>query len=616
MIQEIVIFSASLILALGLTPLIRVLATRYGYVSRPIEDRWHRTPTALLGGVAIFLAYMLPLSFFLMVQPDLWVLLLGAGLIFAVGLIDDCIHLKPYSKLVGQIVASCVLIANGMLLAPSTLPILGVFLTLMWIVGVTNAFNLLDNMDGLSAGTACIGALCLFLAGTITGNSLMTMAAAALCGATLGFLWFNFHPARIFMGDSGSLFLGFTLSTLAITGRWEHVTHVFFAMLIPVLVLAVPIFDTTFVSLMRFFNGRPISEGGKDHSSHRLVAFGLPEKTTVLLFYTMSMTCGVIALLGLQFGWLYPSILTILIVIVFWYFGVFLSGIVAYGENASSFIKGSRNVVLDLFLMEKKRLAEVLIDCVLIALSFTLAFTVRFDGLPSYYLGVVAQSLPILIPLKLMIFFYFGLYRGLWRYVGIQDLINIVKAVTLSALLSVVVVTMVFRFEGYSRAVFIIDWMVLLLSVSGVRLAIRVFKEYLGAWVDSGGKRLLIVGAGDAGEIALREIKNNSTLGYFPLGFIDDDLQKLGRKIHGVPILGTRQELHSFVKKYAIEEILVAIPSAEPVKFAHIVSDCRKTGVSVQVMPCTMELTRLTHSQSTKGQSKIEQNKVYEIGIR
>ena len=142
------------------------------------------------------------------------------------GLIDDFVHLKPYSKLVGQIVAGCVVIANGMLLGPSAFPLLGIFLTLVWIVGVTNAFNLLDNMDGLSAGTACIAAFCLFLAGTITGNSVMTLAAAGLCGATLGFLWFNFSPAKIFMGDSGSLFLGFTLSTLAITGNWENITNV------------------------------------------------------------------------------------------------------------------------------------------------------------------------------------------------------------------------------------------------------------------------------------------------------------------------------------------------------------------------------------------------------
>ena len=148
--------------------------------------------------------------------------------------------------------------------------------------------------------------------------------AASVCGASLGFLIFNFHPAKIFMGDSGSLFLGFTLAMLAIIGQGESTTNIFFAMLIPVLVLAVPIFDTTFVSLLRFFSGRAISQGGQDHSSHRLVAFGLSEKTTVLLFYGMSLLSGVVVLLGLQYSMLYPAIFAILVFIILCYLGIFL----------------------------------------------------------------------------------------------------------------------------------------------------------------------------------------------------------------------------------------------------------------------------------------------------
>jgi len=193
--------------------------------------------------------------------------------------------------------------------------------------------------------------------------------------------------------------------------------------------------------------------------------------------------------------------------------------------------------------------------------------------------------------MKLMIFFYFGLYRGLWRYVGVQDLINVAKAVTVSAVLSVVVMTMIFRFEGYSRAVFVIDWMVLLLSVSGVRLAIRVIKESLESLVKASGKRLLIMGAGDAGEMALREIKNNSNLGYVPVGFMDDNIQKIGRRIHGVPILGTRKQLDGVVRKYDIEEILITVPSADPVRLEQIIKDCQATGAAVRVMPRSFDLT-------------------------
>ena len=579
-----IVLAASLALSLMLTETVRRFAVRYGYVARPQNDRWHKTSTALLGGVAIFFAYLLPLLFFVGEYPPLQLLLLGAFLICGMGLLDDFLHFQPYTKLIGQIGVACLFVAGGQFLGLFDWSILTFALALVWIVGVTNAFNLLDNMDGLSAGTACIAAFCLMLAGVSTGNPVVVLACASLVGATLGFLWFNFYPAKIFMGDSGSLFLGFTLSTLAVTGQWGNVTNVLFAMLIPVLVLAVPIFDTAFVSLVRFFNGRPISQGGRDHTSHRLVAFGLSERTTVLLFYTMSMLCGVLAVVGLQYDWLYTTISAVLVVIALLYFGIFLSGIVAYGKKATRFEAKSSNVILNLFLMEKKRIGEVALDSILIGLSFTVAFLIRFDGLPYPYDQVVVQSLPLLIPIKLGIFFYFGLYRGIWQYVGIKDLINIIKAVTLSSLVSVVLMTMVFRFENYSRAVFFVDWMVLLLGVCGVRVAIRMIKEYLGSWVRPKGIRLLIMGAGDAGEIALREIRNNPTINYVPIGFIDDDRGKSGREIHGIPVMGTRMDLPSIVQKHQVEEILIAIPSANKGILAEILQDCRDTGIPTQIL--------------------------------
>jgi UDP-GlcNAc:undecaprenyl-phosphate/decaprenyl-phosphate GlcNAc-1-phosphate transferase len=602
------VLTGSLVLALIFTASVREFALRYGLVAQPQKDRWHKTPTALHGGVGIFFAYLCPLLFFIGEYPTLQILLFGAFLIFGVGLVDDFFHLQPYTKLIGQIVIACVFVAGGQFLGFFDWSILTFTLALIWIVGVTNAFNLLDNMDGLSAGTACIAAFCLMLAGVSTNNGLMVLSCAGLVGATLGFLWFNFSPAKIFMGDSGSLFLGFVLSTLAVTGQWGNVTNVIFALLIPVLVLAIPIFDTAFVSLVRFFNGRPISQGGRDHTSHRLVAFGLPERTTVLLFYVMSMICGVLAVVGLQSDWLYPFILAAIIVIGLLYLGIFLSGIVSYGDQANGFQGKSPNLILNLFILEKKRIGEVFLDAILIGLSFTIGFLIRFDGLPLPYDHVVAQSLPLLIAIKLAVFYYFGLYRGIWQYVGIKDLLNIVKAVTLSSLISVVVVTMVFRFENYSRAVFFIDWMVLLLGVSGVRVAIRVIKEFLGDWVMKTGKRLLIVGAGDAGEVALREIRNNQQFAYAPIGFIDDNPEKVGRRIHGIPVLGNREILNEVIGKWQIEEILIAIPSAQPQRLGKIIKECQETGLGVRVMPKLQRMGRQMNVPWSAPSTQLEEN--------
>lgn len=149
---------------------------------------------------------------------------------------------------------------------------------------------------------------------------------------------------------------------------------------------------------------------------------------------------------------------------------------------------------------------------------------------------------------------------------------------------------MVFRFEGYPRSVFVIDWMLLLLAVSGVRLMVKFIDEYLSTLTEKKGKRLLIVGAGDAGEIALRELKANSQLGYIPVGFIDDDSQKCGRSINGVPILGARQKLPEVVRNLEIQEILIAIPSADKRKLMDLIRDCRSTGAQVKVMPKTLSL--------------------------
>ena len=584
----ILVLLAAFVLAVIFTPLVRKVALAYGYVVQPTQDRWHQSPTPVFGGVGIFFACVLPLLFVLPSDDSMpWAILGGASAVFVLGLLDDFLHIKPYSKLIGQIMATSFIVFYHVAFEIPSLPLVGLVLTFLWIVGITNAFNLLDNMDGLSAGIAAIVALCLSVSGMMTGNELMMILAASVCGASLGFLIFNFYPAKIFMGDSGSLFLGFSLAALAITGKGEYTTNIFFAMLIPVLVLAVPIFDTIFVSLLRFFNGRAISQGGRDHSSHRLVAFGLSERTTVLLFYVLSLFCGMVALLGLQFSMIYPSILAILIVIVLCYFGVFLSGIVTYGHKAENLAKSS-GFTLSLFLMHKRRLGEIIVDCILISSAFTGAFFIRFDGLPAEYFPAIGQALPLLLTVKLAIFFYFGLYRGLWRYVGMQDLLNIVKAVTSGSLISVVLMVMVFRFEGYPRSVFVIDWMLLLLAVSGVRLLVKFLDEYLSTLTEQKGKRLLIVGAGDAGEIALRELKANPQLGYIPVGFIDDDSRKWGRSIHGVKILGSRARLAVIVKQYNVQEILIAISVVDHTVLEEVVGDCRATGVVVQIRPTAM----------------------------
>jgi len=582
----------ALLLSLTLTPLIRMGAHRYGFVVQPRVDRWHQKPTALFGGVGIFLAFAIPFAVLNEHDRSLLFLMAGATIVFGLGIVDDLYPVQPYVKLLVQIVAAG-LATYGDFVPVHGMTLLLIPLAIFGLVALTNAFNLLDNMDGLSAGIACIASFFLFLVSYTMQSWMVALCAAILFGATLGFLFYNFNPATIFMGDSGSMFLGFTLAALTMKGNWEQATNLLLMVLAPLLILAVPIFDTTFVTLVRWMNGRAISQGGRDHTSHRLVAFGLSERKAVALFYSISILCGAIAFLGVWYNALLLSLLGTLMVISISSLGIFLNHIVVYGTEGESRVRAAadRGVVLDIFLMHKRRILEVLVDVALICLAYAASFMIRFDGdIPTEHLRVLAESLPLILSLKLAVFASFGLYGGVWRYADMRDLLAILKAVTLSSVLSIAAMTMLFRFELFPRTVVLVDWMLLFLLVSGVRGLVLIIREYLFDLSDAKGKRVAIVGAGDAGDMVLRELRNNARIGYLPVAFFDDDPEKQGRKIRGVPVLGGRDKIVELVEQLQVDQIMVAMPSAKAESLEGIVRICASTGLPVMVMPSLAEL--------------------------
>jgi FlaA1/EpsC-like NDP-sugar epimerase len=285
------------------------------------------------------------------------------------------------------------------------------------------------------------------------------------------------------------------------------------------------------------------------------------------------------------------SLLGTLVVIIIFYIGMFLGGIVVYGTEHEVTTSSDRGVVLDIFLMHKRRILEILIDMVLVCLAYGLSFVIRFDGyVPQDQFRLLAQSMPLLVPLKLLAFAFFDLYRGVWRYVGMRDLIAIFKAVTLGSILSISVVAVIYRATPPPGSLFAIDWMALLLLVAGVRVLIHVIREYLVSLAEVKGRRVVIVGAGDAGELVFREFKNNARLGCVPIGFFDDDPGKVGRKIHGVPVLGDTEAILETVSRLGVDQIVVAIPSARPESLEGIIRICKSTGLPVSVMPPLAEV--------------------------
>jgi UDP-GlcNAc:undecaprenyl-phosphate GlcNAc-1-phosphate transferase len=574
-------------LSLLFTPIIRIIALKNNLISYPRADRWHKKPTAILGGLAIYFSAVISIFLLNIQNKNIWGLFLGGTILFVVGLVDDKFHLAPYTKLFMQILAGCVAIFSGIVLGLPVHNFLAIPLTLLWIVGVTNSFNLLDNIDGLAAGIAAISALMLFFSSLIFSSSPLVIYGLILSGAVLGFLPYNFNPAKIFMGDSGSMFLGYSLAVISISGTTRHISNLFITLLVPVLILSVPIFDTIFVMILRTIQGRKIFEGGKDHTSHQLVTLGLSQRKTVLLLYFVSIVFGSIAFFYSQFNAYVISIITILAIIILLFFGLFLSeanSSKVMAKKVKNHNNAENKTILNTMFLHKRRIVEVLVDLALICIAYYSAYFLRFGkiSLPSN-MYLISESLAWIIFIKMSVFFTFGLYRGVWRYVSISDLITIFKVVSLASVGSILFLTFVFRFREYSRAVFFLDWILLLFLVSGARISFRVLGEFFSRAREK-GNNVLIFGAGDTGEMVMREIKRNKSLNYNPIGFIDDDPFKIGNKIQGIPILGSREKIRDLALREDVKEILIAIQPIQITDFSEIVEICRDCGISYRMI--------------------------------
>jgi len=287
------IFLTALALGVGATFVARRVALHADIVDRPGGRKMHVAPVPLLGGLAIYLAFLLSIVLWgdRFYVAQLISILVGASLMSFLGLWDDHRALSPLIKFAGQVFVTAALIGSGVQVALFSHPVLNVLATAIWVLYVTNAFNLLDNMDGLASGIAAIASGFFLLSSILNGQYLVGSLSAALLGACLGFLYFNFNPARIFMGDAGSLFIGFVMAAVGIKLRFpSNVDEV--TWMVPVLVLGLPIFDTALVSVSRLRRGVPMWQGGRDHVSHRLAASGRSTRKVVMVLYLVGGILG------------------------------------------------------------------------------------------------------------------------------------------------------------------------------------------------------------------------------------------------------------------------------------------------------------------------------------
>ncbi|HET6855456.1 MAG TPA: hypothetical protein VFH46_24370 [Pyrinomonadaceae bacterium] len=583
--------AASLCLALILTPVVRAFARRLGFIAVPKTDRWHKKPTAMLGGAAIWLSVVITyFAFSLKSTYGKWILL-ASTFLFLVGLVDDLIHIKPYQKLIGQILGAAYVVYYGLSLPWTGSMLFNMALAIFWLVSITNAINLLDNMDGLASGIAIIAAGFLALSfvnsGQFTEAGIMLVFAAAL----LGFLAYNSNPASIFMGDCGSMFVGFFLASSALINVSGGRSRSFLPVLaVPILVLFIPIFDTTFVTVLRKLSGRAASQGGRDHTSHRLVALGMSERRAVLMLYGFAALSGLLAIL-VQRARLDVSLAAIAgFTIVLTLVGVYLAGVKVYDktEEEMAMLKDKPLYAFLVDVSYKRRIFEVLLDVVLVILSYWAAYAINFPpASPAWQLFL--RTLPVLVFMKMSVFLVMGVYRGLWRYTSMSDLIVFAKAVALSSVASLLIILFAFRFEGFSRKVFAVDLVLMFLFLAGSRLAFRLFRQVLPGVSKQNGRRVLIYGAGDGGELLLRELRNNRELSLAPIGFLDDDPAKSGKVIHGLRVFGGNGDLGTVCLQHEVDEVVISSMKMTDERVQEVIRCCSEKQITVKRMRITME---------------------------
>jgi UDP-GlcNAc:undecaprenyl-phosphate GlcNAc-1-phosphate transferase len=575
----------SFIISVLLTFAVRGFARKWNFVAVPKSDRWHKKPTAMLGGTAIFLTTVLMYLLFIPLTQASAVVLAGSSLLFFVGLIDDILHIKPYQKLIGQFIGVAVIIGFGLVLPWTNSGILNIAITAFWLIGITNAINLLDNMDGLAAGISAVAALSLALGFSASGQPVELLLISIFIGALIGFLVFNFNPASIFMGDCGSMFVGFFLASSVLLnqvgGRSRGVVSI---LAVPALILFVPIFDTTFVTVLRKLWGRKASQGGRDHTSHRLVALGLSERSAVLMLYGFALLAGFISLLVRELQPTQSIALIAFFILVLTIIGVYLSKVKVYEEQQEDLaLQNNAAFGFLLNLSHKRRVFEVALDAVLIALAYYGSYVLIFGSIEdTENWTLFIKSLPILIVLKLFAFLLVGVYRGIWRYTSIQDFVTFAKGVVLGSVLSILALLLLYRFQFFSRTVFIVDAILLIVAIAGSRMAFRVFRQFLPTKISREGRKVLIYGAGDGGEMILRELKNNPEWNYTPVGFVDDDPLKKDKLILGLKVYGGNGSLEAICRKNNVEEILLSSTRISPARLKEIRKICEDAEVSLK----------------------------------
>ncbi|MGO9449510.1 MAG: hypothetical protein ACLQDV_00475 [Candidatus Binataceae bacterium] len=605
------LFSLGALFALLITPLARQAALWLGAIDQPSERRIHVVPMPRLGGVAIYLALGFSLGLIAYIDPYIggmfqrtpanFAVIVGATMVLAVGIVDDCRSVSPWTKLIVEVAAAILVVAAGFrteLVFGRDLGWWGGPVSVFWIVTVVNGVNLIDGLDGLAVGAGLISSVTLFAVSIYLKDYRTAVILAALTGTLAGFLYYNFHPALLFLGDSGALLIGFLMAVVAIVSSSKSATVV--AVLAPALAVGFPVAEVILTTLRRMLRAVRVADSDqqsshfappdfarsrlftadREHLHHRLLSLGITHRGAVVLLYGVCLTFGLIA-----FALCYRSLDILLL----------LAGAAAIGGAFippfvyRELVGTKSGILLSLYDLpgDNRRLLSAAFDFGFVVMSWLGAFVISSAGFPDDSTRVLFHAAaPILIPVQMGCLIVGGLYRQTYRYVGLAGLLAMLRPLVLAAIGGWVAVAAVRSWHAPPAALMIIDVYLLATMVFGSRLSFRAL-EYLVNAGQSATRRVLIYGAGTQGVKALHELMSNPQLDLRPVGFLDDDAAKFGRVVRGLRVY-PGDDLAALLAAHEVEEVLVAADGISGDRLQILAEQCGKAGARLRRFQITL----------------------------
>ncbi|MBO6622513.1 MAG: hypothetical protein JJ892_07280 [Balneola sp.] len=614
----IILLVLSFIFSLVITPLTKIVARKIGAVDIPNIRKVHKKPTYRLGGVAIFCStsitlflcyYLFPEKFFSYTNniSSPGIIIISIGLILCVGIWDDVKALGPTSKFLVQII-SAILISYAGINIPFNLPQLSFFdlgyfdnfasylITIFWVVGVTNAYNLIDGLDGLASGIAAISLITVAFISLFFGQSGIALMSIILVGALLGFLVFNFRPASIFLGDSGSLFLGFMLSVFSIQSF--ELTSTTFTILAPVLILGLPIVDT-FLSMARRFiswflpekissNKAPdfrrilksIFQPDKFHIHHQLMKLGFSHRNTVLILY------GVSAVFSIGATGIILAQETSTILLLIFLLAVFAKTCIGYLKYREIDVihNGIFYELYNQLLINRRYLRKVM-DSIFIVVSIVLSTHLISLGKSEYFFTSSDNTIlffGFVLCTQLSLIWITGIYKETIKKLGIMDVMAISRSIAI-AVAATAGVHYLFLSElvPFNGLIYLLDFYFLASLIIGARIAFHILK-FLFHKSNTKNKNVLIYGTNEKALMAIQRLQNGSSENYTPIGFLDDDPDMEGMLINELPVFGGHWKLKRIAKLNEISNIIITDPYLQPVVLDRVYKIASALNINIQ----------------------------------